>query len=769
MAELKHVSHGCVLTLPKNLQNGICNICYKDEPVELACDPCNFDLCKTCSNLPNKVSHHLHPQHSLQFRLRRNDEETRRYIICSGCGNMSSGSYYECKVCEIYLDLGCALMDNNFTSWDVKELLHDNHAHLVKKCRPGPDATGSCLLCELPLSPSSICYGCVHCYVFFHEHCLQLPTQIQHPLHPQHPLKRFDYIQSCGDGRHCNACGGIIYSVPFGCLECGFKLHMRCADTLLRGLMSPLHDQHRLFYAAYMYGTYLLGNKTSSCPICNTYCREPFFYCLECDLRFHLKCLEIPKTVFNKSYHIHPLVCQKFLPEEDSLDEYCGVCELVVHAKHDVYSCEKCDFLGHMECILRKGATPSPLYLKDLYSCGKAIKPPQHGDDRKTIKLDNKLTVNGVGHTHVLRSVALSELDERADCKICNREIHDNARKCEVCKFKTHSFCAELGLPRRHRFHSNHPLTLLPGSPVAGVTMNCDMCKKKISGFNLFCRLCGFIIHANCVLRDNQFLGTLHRGQKLIVRTKEESCLKNHKVFQVIVSSSYTTACTICEEKLCGKAVSCVECREIYHPWCTEAMRRGGKLRGHPLHSDHKLRFLDVSGSKCIVCKHNITKYGYSCRKCEISIHYKCVKAFGISETIKYHSHYLYNFREEDSTREGVVCSVCCRRCGVSFYGCIGCKFSGHVECVGFPNNVKNQRHQHLVELTYASGDKSCSLCGSECRGRIYSCRRRCKEEFHLQCIMNTSTVVTSEEDQLIDIYLMYIEQDLLEMYPSWW
>lgn len=281
--------------------------------------------------------------------------------------------------------------------------------------------------------------------------------------------------------------------------------------------------------------------------------------------------------------------------------------------------------------------------------------------------------VNSVGHTHVLRLVDLSELDEHAHCNICDGKIYGNACKCETCNFKTHNFCAELGLPLRHRFHSNHPLTLLPDAPVAGVSMNCDICQKKISGFNLFCRICNFIIHVRCVLKDNHFLGTLHRGQKLITRTKEVACPKTHSLFEAIVSSSYPIACTICEESLCGKIVSCVECREVYHLWCLKAVKRG-KLRMHPLHPDHKLKFFDVSGSKCIVCKLNITKYGYSCRKCEVSFQFKCIKAVGKSEKIKYHIHYLYNFWEEDSTR---VCSVCARHCGASFYGCIDCNFSG--------------------------------------------------------------------------------------------
>jgi hypothetical protein len=34
--------------------------------------------------------------------------------------------------------------------------------------------------------------------------------------------------------------------------------------------------------------------------------------------------------------------------------EYCGVCETLIHAGHHVYSCEECDFLGHIECILRE-------------------------------------------------------------------------------------------------------------------------------------------------------------------------------------------------------------------------------------------------------------------------------------------------------------------------------------------------------------------------------------------------------------------------------
>lgn len=188
MEKLNHFSHECELTTPEVVTDNICNICYKDEAVEFACKSCNFDLCKACSKLPEKVSHTFHPEYTLELCLFKHDRKPK-YIICSGCGNMSSGSFYECKTCEIYLDLNCALLNNISEAWNIKEMLHDNHAHLLRRCRPGPYAKGSCLLCELPVSPSSICYGCVYCYSFVHHKCIDLPKEIQHPVHPCTPFE----------------------------------------------------------------------------------------------------------------------------------------------------------------------------------------------------------------------------------------------------------------------------------------------------------------------------------------------------------------------------------------------------------------------------------------------------------------------------------------------------------------------------------------------------------------------------------------------------
>ncbi|XP_010416938.1 PREDICTED: uncharacterized protein LOC104702726 isoform X2 [Camelina sativa] len=766
MGKIQHGSHECELTSPKIVGNGICNICFKDEPVEFACDPCNFDLCKACSDLPLKMSHHLHPEHPLEFRIGEDDRKTK-YMVCVGCGNMSSGTYYyECDKCEVYLDLGCALQKSITTGWEAKEMLHYSHEHLLKRCRPGPDSKGSCLLCEQPLSFTAICYGCVHCYMFFHERCLDLiPTEFQHPIHPIHPLKRLDYIQAFDGRKRCNACRRKFAGVPFGCLECEFYLHLRCADALLRGLLYKSHE-HRLVYVE---STNRVVDDRIKCPciICEeTVIYNRFYYlCVICDLRCHTECLEIPEYVLKKSYHVHQLSYKRVGArdgDEDDFLEYCGVCETMVISGHPAYSCDECDFLGHTECILREDE-PSPLYLKDLYSCSKdnTIRS-QNLKDLGTNEFEDKLLVNSFSHIHVMRLVHMSELEEEGNCSMCGTKIHDNPCKCETCSFQSHDFCAELGRPSRHQFHLNHSLTLLPNSP-RWMERKCESCKKDVEGFNLFCRTCNFIIDISCVLKDKKMHGALHMGQKIIGTLVELCIQEKHSLFQLIVSKSYPIACSICDEKFCGKAFSCVTCEDIYHPLCIQVGRR--LLVGHPLHSDHMLAVLLLeSESKCTACQTNITtKYGYYCSICKINFHIGCIKAVMVPSKIKSHSHYLYNFWNND-LRVTRACSVCTRPCGVSYYGCIDCKFSGHVECIGFPSNVKNQQHQHTLTQGYTSHRDKWSVRDTYLDNIFYSCYH-CEKGFNTGKIMSTDDrEEATEEEQLQDIYLMYLERDLQDL-----
>lgn len=168
-----------------------------------------------------------------------------------------------------------------------------------------------------------------------------------------------------------------------------------------------------------------------------------------------------------------------------------------------------------------------------------------------------------------MKPVLMSALDKYPFCKICERKILSNPWICETCSFETHHYCAELGRPSRHRLHQNHPLTLLPLYP-SQEKMKCDICRENIYKFNLFCRICNFVIHINCALKSKHVLESLRQK---FTGTWRGWCKKgvHNRLVQLMVSRSYPTTCLICDERLCGKAVSCMTCEEIYHPQCIES------------------------------------------------------------------------------------------------------------------------------------------------------------------------------------------------------
>lgn len=325
----------------------------------------------------------------------------------------------------------------------------------------------------------------------------------------------------------------------------------------------------------------------------------------------------------------------------------------------------------------------------------------------------------------------------RRYCNMCRGEILVTPWKCELCTFVAHDYCVKLGKPSRHGFHSNHLLTLLPSYPAGVTTMNCETCKEKIDNFNLFCRICNFIICMPSVVRSKQFLGESHRGKKFIGNAEGACWEDKHFLVQVMVSRSYPKSCPICDEKVFGKALSCMEsCGEVYHHQCIIPWRE--ERVSHPLYPDHTLEFVKLSlGSTCNACRKHIITFGFFCYICKASFHIKCSKDWVGSEDIESsHEHVFYNYWIGDSHLTP-TCSVCSRLCGKSFYGCIDCKLSAHVECIGVPEDVKNRVHQHTVQLSVSSSLETCSLCGSECAvGKVYFCRI-CEDVFHMKCLMS--------------------------------
>ncbi|KAH6758010.1 hypothetical protein C2S52_023091 [Perilla frutescens var. hirtella] len=163
----------------------VCNACveYISSPF-YRCSKCrDFLLHSCCANLPRKIQHPFHPQHTL-FLFTETPDKSSLYdpgFYCSGCGRRCSGFGYSCETCSfIKLDVVCALMPPSITheSHGKTHILHmSRNFYSVYKC--------SCCMLEL----NRIFYECSNCrQLKLHARCALLPTTLTHKF-DRHPLK----------------------------------------------------------------------------------------------------------------------------------------------------------------------------------------------------------------------------------------------------------------------------------------------------------------------------------------------------------------------------------------------------------------------------------------------------------------------------------------------------------------------------------------------------------------------------------------------------
>ncbi|GKV15182.1 hypothetical protein SLEP1_g25984 [Rubroshorea leprosula] len=119
------------------------------------------------------------------------------------------------------------------------ELNHFSHPHplLLVEDKRDQVREAYCSGCRELIQDSS--YRCANCKFFLHKTCAELPRELDHPFHPQHPLVLYDKPQydSAGVLFKCNSCRkqkgeGFVYH----CSACEFDLDIQCA--LLRKLIT---------------------------------------------------------------------------------------------------------------------------------------------------------------------------------------------------------------------------------------------------------------------------------------------------------------------------------------------------------------------------------------------------------------------------------------------------------------------------------------------------------------------------------------------------
>ncbi|CAI9290988.1 unnamed protein product [Lactuca saligna] len=238
------VCHGCVR--PLSLPYYTCK------------DGCSFSLHKYCAELPLKLQHPLHPDHSLVLINAAGHFINHKCIGCFSYGNMY---LYRCETCEFYLDVNCAFLP--------KTIKHKSHKHpLIQVIDPDP----SCNACNK--YNEGISYICKPCHFILDMYCaMRSPHSLAHRYCKGHKIPlMYPPIMDHPEDFYCDICEKEMHpKLPlYYCHKCKNSFHLDCisridyqANMLYKGTRNVSYHKHPL--------TFVRRKKTPKyvCSICN--------------------------------------------------------------------------------------------------------------------------------------------------------------------------------------------------------------------------------------------------------------------------------------------------------------------------------------------------------------------------------------------------------------------------------------------------------------------------------------------------------------------
>ncbi|GLU00053.1 hypothetical protein SLE2022_174470 [Rubroshorea leprosula] len=218
--------------------------------------------------------------------------------------------------------------------------------------------------CAQPISTQF--YACIDCKFFLHKSCSELPLNITHPFHDNHPLT---LLAKAPASVSCDFCGNLVNGFVYHCSSCRFKLHIICAflpQFLTGNFPKRDHhfsdvDEHPLFF---IQEDLISSNKVelySRCFVCpESLFGSSFYYCPECQFFLHKSCEfeELPSEINHSLHDKHALHLIKRDPRQSNR-RACKFC--LNDTKGYRYRCSPCKFQLHTRCAL--------LITKDFPQC----------------------------------------------------------------------------------------------------------------------------------------------------------------------------------------------------------------------------------------------------------------------------------------------------------------------------------------------------------------------------------------------------------------
>ncbi|KAH9718103.1 phorbol-ester/DAG-type domain-containing protein [Citrus sinensis] len=303
-----------------------CKLCLKN--INGQCHgsaQCEFYIHNSCASLLQGIRHPFHPRHSLTLLAIKKP----RY-----CGSLPPPTSTE-------------VQDN-----EREKIKHFSHKHLLFLLENKRNDKLICVACEKNIQANHPAYGCHHCEFYLHKSCVELPREIQHPLH-RHPLSLPNPYSE--EYHECDACHKHYYGFSYSCQDCDFNLDLDCS-LLLPSIKLRSH-KHVLTLFKKLYDTAdcdsrsgcVIGQNKST-PLDDCYLR-----CVACNFNLHLLCCRLPKS-FKHDCHQHPLTLKDnfidlFVDDFEDEEYCCDFCEARRNARECVYHCEKCNFIVDLDCV----------------------------------------------------------------------------------------------------------------------------------------------------------------------------------------------------------------------------------------------------------------------------------------------------------------------------------------------------------------------------------------------------------------------------------
>ncbi|PIN03183.1 hypothetical protein CDL12_24295 [Handroanthus impetiginosus] len=584
--------------------------------------------------------------------------------------------------------------------------------------------TIKCYLCKKAVVVSVLSYVCCmsddECSkIILHKRCAEMPRQMQHPSHPQHPLTLC--IDQYGQGYSviCSLCRRRFKNeFCYHCYLCEFDIDISC-EQLGMDDNYLFQDERFLSHLCHRHPL-MLQRKPASiflCDGCGTNEGEEMAYtCSACEFWVHKSCASFPmkKEIY---HHHHPLSLAFSFPLKHTkyLAAYkCDICCKRFCPTYWVYFCNRCRFFAHVKCATRGNinlltekeedddsdhAIQLPISLSDFSKEVITSFIIRHGgsiinvDDMPTSvtmpSTNSNLSILFNYHKHPLSLIKVDDDDDNGKnemkvCDLCITPILSPPYySCADCKYFVHLTC--YFLPKtisdddplceyRPRHCQNHKLTLYASSEDKQFLfcwtssscssedgdkslLFCRMCEKLTTGIVYSCQACDMMIDVKCASLPTIIKHASHPSHKLIKRVPGKGflCVGCYGYIWSDLDIAYCCGNNVCYDFWIHTGCAMLP-PSIKHRWDK-----------HPLLLTFDASMDHPSDFYCEACEEEMhPKRGmYHCRECDQSFHTYCLPESGEHRNIKFGRQFEFgDLHPHPLTYNIVSLKYTCDRCG---------------------------------------------------------------------------------------------------------